>query len=134
MAAGLAVGFAGKNVADLGAGEGTLTLLLARYGAHVTAVDQSTRMLALLEEKAGEAGVQDQVRIAEGDIESLPLESASFDAVFLSQVLHHAAKPHLLAVVVVCEVDSDLGIFLLSSGVTYSLLTALSQICFSAFR
>ncbi|MEM7392777.1 MAG: metalloregulator ArsR/SmtB family transcription factor, partial [Verrucomicrobiota bacterium] len=93
LAAGLAAGFAGKAVADLGAGEGTLTLLLARYGANVTAVDQSTRMLALVEEKAAGAGLDPRVRIAEGDIESLPMEDEAFDAVFLSQVLHHAARP-----------------------------------------
>lgn len=93
LASALAVGFAGKDVADLGAGEGALTLLLARYARSVTAVDQSPRMLRLVEEQAIEAGVADRVQTAEGDLESLPLPPSSFDAAFLSQALHHAARP-----------------------------------------
>ncbi len=93
LATALAVGFAGKEVADLGAGEGMLSLLLARYAEAVTAVDQSPRMLRLVEEQAMEAGVGDRLRVAEGDLEALPLPASAFDAVFLSQALHHAVRP-----------------------------------------
>ncbi len=93
LAAGLAAGFVNREVADLGSGEGALTLLLARYAAHVTAVDLSPRMLRLVEEQAAQAGLGERVRVAEGDIESLPLADASMDAAFLSQALHHAASP-----------------------------------------
>ena len=93
LAAGLAAGFWGREVADLGAGEGALTLLLARYAAKVTAVDASPQMLRHLEEKADNEGLAERVRVAEGDIESLPLPDACMDAAFLSQSLHHAARP-----------------------------------------
>jgi ArsR family transcriptional regulator len=93
LATALAAGFDGKDVADLGAGEGVLTLLLSRYARMVTAVDQSPRMLRLVEERAAEAGLGERVRVAEGDLEQLPLPDASFDAVFLSQALHHAGRP-----------------------------------------
>lgn len=93
LAAGLAAGFANREVADLGSGEGVLTLLLARYAAHVTAVDLSPKMLRLVEDQAAGAGLGERVRVAEGDIESLPLADASMDAAFLSQALHHAASP-----------------------------------------
>lgn len=93
LATVLAAGFAGKQVADLGAGEGALTLLLAGHGASVTAVDQSPKMLRLVEEQALEAGLADRVQVAEGDLESLPLATASVDVVFLSQALHHASRP-----------------------------------------
>ena len=93
LAAGLAAGFAGKDVADLGAGEGELTLLLAAYAARVTAVDASPQMLQLLRDKAEEAGLSKRVQAAEGDIEALPLADGCFDAAFLSQSLHHASRP-----------------------------------------
>ncbi len=93
LAAGLAAGFSGLAVADLGAGEGELTLLLARYASRVTAVDLSPRMLKLVAERAAQAGLSSRIEVAEGDLEALPLSSDSMDAVFLSQALHHAGNP-----------------------------------------
>ncbi|NCC53036.1 MAG: methyltransferase domain-containing protein [Spartobacteria bacterium] len=93
LAAGLAVGFTAQIVADLGAGEGDLTLLLGRYARRVTAVDQSNRMLHVIEDRADELGIRDRIQTIEGDIEKLPLPDAGFDTVFLSQSLHHAAHP-----------------------------------------
>ena len=93
LSAALAAGFAGKNVADLGAGEGHLTLLLARFAKSVIAVDHSKAMLREVQRRAKSAGLSARVKIAEGDLEELPVESASVDAVFLSQALHHAAQP-----------------------------------------
>ena len=93
LATSLAAGFAGKDVADLGSGEGALTLKLARFAATVTAVDLSPAMLREVKSQARKAGLADRVRVAEGDLEELPLKDRSFDAVFLSQTLHHAARP-----------------------------------------
>ena len=93
LAAGMAAGFAGQDVADLGAGEGALTMLLARFARSVVAVDQSKAMLREVRDKAKRAGFGERVRVAEGDLESLPLKAESVDAVFLSQALHHAARP-----------------------------------------
>ena len=93
LAAALAAGFAGQDVADLGAGEGALTMLLARFAKSVVAVDQSKAMLREVREKARRAGLGDRVKVAEGDFEDLPLKANSVDAVFVSQALHHAARP-----------------------------------------
>ena len=93
LAAALAAGFAGQEVADLGAGEGALTMLLARFAKSVVAVDQSKAMLREVREKAKRAGLGDRVKVAEGDFEDLPLKANSVDAVFVSQALHHAARP-----------------------------------------
>lgn len=93
LAAGLAVGFSGRTVADLGAGEGALSLLLARCCRQVVAVDLSPRMLMLLRDAADKAGLGERVRTVEGDLEGLPLADGSMDAVFLSQALHHASDP-----------------------------------------
>jgi ArsR family transcriptional regulator len=93
LAAALAAGFAGKVVADVGSGEGVLTLLLARFAREVVAVDQSPAMLREVKQEAKKAGLAERVRVEEGDLEALPLKDRSMDAVFLSQALHHAARP-----------------------------------------
>lgn len=93
LAAGLAVGFAGQTVVDLGAGEGALCLLLARSCRKVIAVDLSPRMLMQLKEAADRAGLSERVQTLEGDLEALPLSDHLADTVFLSQALHHAAEP-----------------------------------------
>ncbi len=93
MAAALAAGFAGQTVADIGCGEGDLTLLLARFAKRVVAVDLSAQMLRVVQERSIEAGVARRVTVERGDLEKLPLEPDSMDAAFVSQVLHHAARP-----------------------------------------
>ncbi|MCZ7591461.1 MAG: metalloregulator ArsR/SmtB family transcription factor [Kiritimatiellae bacterium] len=93
LATGLAAGFSGQRVADLGCGEGALTLLLARFAKSVAAVDQSKAMLRLLHSRAKEAGVAPQVKTVESDFEKIALPGDAFDAVFFSQSLHHAARP-----------------------------------------
>ena len=93
VASALGVGFQGQTVADIGAGEGALSLLLARFCKKVIAVDVSPRMLMTLQAEAEEAGLADRVLPMEGDLEHLPLEMGEMDAVFISQALHHAAQP-----------------------------------------
>jgi ArsR family transcriptional regulator len=95
LAAGMAAGFAGQDVVDLGAGEGDFALLLARFAGSVTAVDHSTAMLREVRVRAESAGLGGVVRTCEGDLEATPLADASADVVFLSQALHHAAQPPL---------------------------------------
>lgn len=93
LAAGLAAGFSGKLVADLGCGEGALSLLLARFAKKVVAYDQSQKMLKLVKEKAEERGLADRLELREGILEELELTAGRFDAVFLSQALHHTSNP-----------------------------------------
>ena len=93
LAAALATGFAGREVADLGAGQGDLALLLAGSATTVTAVDSSPRMVRALEANAEQAGLSERIRAVEGEIEALPMDDESVDNVFLSQALHHAANP-----------------------------------------
>jgi len=70
-----------------------LTLALARFAKRVVAVDQSPAMLKLVQRRARDAGLGARVRTVEGDLENLDLQDGSVDAVFLSQALHHAARP-----------------------------------------
>jgi ArsR family transcriptional regulator len=78
---------------DLGAGEGKLSMILARYAASVTAVDRSPRMLELIRMKAAESSCQTVVKTVEADIEHVPLSDHTADVVFLSQTLHHTGRP-----------------------------------------
>jgi ArsR family transcriptional regulator len=78
--------------ADLGIGDGLLTLMLSEVGRQVTAVDISDEMLAQLTTRAKAKGI-DNIETVQGEIEDLPLPGASHDVAVLSQALHHAELP-----------------------------------------
>lgn len=79
-------------IADLGAGEGTLSQLLAQRARKVIAVDNSEKMVAYGAELARKHGFENlEYRL--GDIEAPPIPPTSVDLVFLSQALHHAQNP-----------------------------------------
>jgi peptidoglycan/xylan/chitin deacetylase (PgdA/CDA1 family)/2-polyprenyl-3-methyl-5-hydroxy-6-metoxy-1,4-benzoquinol methylase len=66
--------FAGApRVLEIGAGTGIFTLDIARYGSEVLAVDISEKMLELLQKKA-EAAEIGNIRILQGNVETLELE------------------------------------------------------------
>jgi len=79
-------------VADLGAGDGSFSLLLARRAARVIAVDASEKMLDVGRELAARNGMQN-IEFRAGDMEELPIDSATIDVAFFSQSLHHALHP-----------------------------------------
>ena len=79
-------------IADLGAGEGTFSLLLAQRAKKVIAVDNSEKMVEYgtsLAEKQGVGALEYRL----GDLESVPIEDGSVDLAFFSQSLHHALHP-----------------------------------------
>lgn len=79
-------------IADLGAGEGSFTLLLARRAKLVIAVDNSEKMVAYAAEVTRRNGLEN-VEFRVGDIEDPPIEPESVDLAFFSQSLHHAQHP-----------------------------------------
>jgi ubiquinone/menaquinone biosynthesis C-methylase UbiE/DNA-binding HxlR family transcriptional regulator len=79
-------------IADLGAGEGAFALLLAQRAKKVIAVDTSAKMIEVAREQALRHGV-DNVEYRLGDMEEVPIDSATVDLVFFSQSLHHAPHP-----------------------------------------
>ena len=79
-------------IADLGAGEGTFSQLLAMRAERVIAVDSSDKMIEFGAKLARENGVNN-VEFRLGDMESLPIESGVADLAFFSQSLHHALHP-----------------------------------------
>ena len=80
------------DIADLGAGEGLVSQLLARRARRVWCIDSSPKMVEVgtaLAEKNGLANLTYKL----GDIEKVPLPDASVDLAILSQALHHARHP-----------------------------------------
>jgi ArsR family transcriptional regulator len=79
-------------IADLGAGEGLLSELLARRAKKVIAVDNSEKIVAFGADKARKNGLKN-LEFRLGDLEEPPLDAQSVDLVILSQALHHAKDP-----------------------------------------
>ncbi len=79
-------------IADLGAGEGTLSLLMAPGAQRVIAVDNSQKMVEYGSGLALKSGIENlDYRL--GDLEELPIEDGEVDLVLMHQTLHHAIHP-----------------------------------------
>lgn len=79
-------------VADLGAGEGTLSQLLAKRAQQVIAVDNSEKMVEFGVALAKQHGLANlEYRL--GDLETPPIPPGTVDLAILSQALHHAEHP-----------------------------------------
>jgi ArsR family transcriptional regulator len=82
------------EVADLGCGEGYLSIEAARWAKRVIAIDRSADVLARARELAARRRVRN-ITWKRGEIERVPLPDASVDLALLSQALHHAVEPKL---------------------------------------
>jgi len=80
------------TVADLGAGEGLLSELLARGCKKVIAVDNSEKIVEFGAAKAKKNNLKN-LEFRLGDLQNPPIEPHSVDVVILSQALHHAEEP-----------------------------------------
>ncbi len=79
-------------IADLGAGEGTLALMLAQRAERVIAVDSSSKMVEYGASLAARNGISN-LEYRQGDMEELPISDGEVDMVLMHQVLHHALHP-----------------------------------------
>src|SRR5471030_1051433 len=80
------------RVADLGCGEGYLTIEAARWASRVVAVDRSEAVLTRAKALARRRRVSNVIW-KKGELERLPMKDASVDVAMLSQALHHAHDP-----------------------------------------
>ncbi len=81
-----------ETFADLGAGEGLISQLLAARAKKVIAVDNSPRMVEVGSDLAKRSGLKNlEYRL--GDLENPPIKAGSVDVAILSQALHHAVQP-----------------------------------------
>ena len=81
-------------IADLGAGEGTFSQLLAQRAERVIALDTSEAMVEYGSKVAKENGFTN-LEYRHGDIEAPPIDENEVDIAFFSQALHHAQKPQM---------------------------------------
>jgi len=79
-------------IADLGAGEGTISQLMAQRAKRVIAIDNSEKMVQFGAELARKHNIGNlEYRL--GDLEDVPIRANSVDLAYLSQALHHATHP-----------------------------------------
>jgi ubiquinone/menaquinone biosynthesis C-methylase UbiE len=76
---------------DIGTGQGafTLSVLEATGCEEVVGVDIDPRLIALARTYVGGRGEGEKVHLALADATTLPFSDGSFDAVFITGVLHH---------------------------------------------
>jgi ArsR family transcriptional regulator len=80
------------RVADLGCGEGYLTIEASRWASRVIAIDRSKTVLARARALAARRRVRNVVW-RQGELDDLPIRDESVDVALLSQALHHADEP-----------------------------------------
>ena len=77
------------EVLDFGCGDGAVSVILARLGARVTAVDISPELIDVARQRAEVNGVADRIHFIERDITAAPLRANQFDFAVCNLVLHH---------------------------------------------
>ncbi len=85
----------GLNVLEIGCGIGTDTINFARAGANVTAVDLSSKSLALAKGRAEVFGLSDKIDFYVANAENLAdyVPSQKFDLIYSFGVIHHSPNP-----------------------------------------
>jgi len=79
-------------IADLGAGEGTISQLMAQRAKRVIAIDNSEKMVEFGSDLARKHNIGN-LEYRFGDLEDVPIRGGTVDLAFLSQALHHASHP-----------------------------------------
>jgi ubiquinone/menaquinone biosynthesis C-methylase UbiE len=85
----------GKNVVDVGCGEGRFTRFLAQSAAQVSGLDINQVSLDRARAKAREEGIDVDWR--QGRAEEMPFTDESLDLVVFSNSLHHVAMADMVA-------------------------------------
>ncbi|HEX8235578.1 MAG TPA: metalloregulator ArsR/SmtB family transcription factor [Abditibacteriaceae bacterium] len=80
------------EIADLGAGEATVALLLAQRAKRVVAIDNSEKMVEYGRSLAQRNGLGN-FKYYLGDMEELPLQANEVDLALMHQTLHHTLHP-----------------------------------------
>jgi 2-polyprenyl-3-methyl-5-hydroxy-6-metoxy-1,4-benzoquinol methylase len=79
----------GKQVLDIGCGDGVNSALMAKYGARVTGVDISPGSIELCKQRARIEGVESQTRYICSPLEAVDLPEGQFDIIWGDGILHH---------------------------------------------
>ncbi len=109
----------GESILDLGCGRGAETILAARMagsGGRAVGLDLTPAMIEAARGNAMESGVQNAEFFA-GEIENLPFENGTFDAVISNCVINHA-KDKTKVYLEIMRVLKKGGRFIVSDAVT----------------
>jgi ubiquinone/menaquinone biosynthesis C-methylase UbiE len=79
----------GESVVDVGAGMGPATMLAAKAGASVLAVDPTPYMRRILAVRRLGQRARSAIRVADGTAESIPADDQSVDALWTVNTMHH---------------------------------------------
>ena len=82
----------GKNILDIGCGNGQYSVLFALLGATVTGIDLSPIGIDVARRMAKANGVSEQCTFLAGEFASAAIPEAAFDIVLLHEVYHHVIK------------------------------------------
>ena len=82
----------GKTVLDVGCGVGRVTMELLKAGAHVTALDNSAKMLAITEEKARKTSLTALFDSVKSNAAEISLPDSSYDIVVCVGLLEHLPR------------------------------------------
>ena len=80
------------EIIDLGCGDGTLTVEMAKFAKMVIGVDYNPEILASARQRIDRLGLKNVSLIAE-NVSQLSIPDESLDVVFFSQSLHHLEDP-----------------------------------------
>ena len=80
------------EIADLGCGDGTLTVEMAKFATSVVGVDFNPEILASARQRVDRLGLKN-IRLITENVSRMSLPSQSLDVVFFSQSLHHLDDP-----------------------------------------
>lgn len=84
----------GSRVADFCAGlGGTVRYLAHKYGAKVTGIELTPSRVSGAQELIKRVGLQDEARVIEGNVMSVPLADATMDAVVSQEAFCHVPDP-----------------------------------------
>ena len=81
----------GDHILEIGAGDGTATLELARLAPQVTSLEYDYKSLATLTARTANSNV----RAIQGDAAALPFPNASFSSAIAILMLHHVKSSEL---------------------------------------
>jgi ubiquinone/menaquinone biosynthesis C-methylase UbiE len=82
----------GKQILEVGCGQGHNSVFFAMHGAEVYGFDLSSAGIRMADEIASANGVGDRCHFRVANVSAMPYEDESFDVVVYNAVLHHVFK------------------------------------------
>jgi predicted RNA methylase len=86
----------GETLIDLGCGDGRILFAaVQKFGAHATGVELSAKLVRGITEKVQTLGLQNQIKVIEGNLLDVNLRSADVVTLYLMRLTNERLKPNL---------------------------------------